>query len=113
MVSHLIEPGVRYFYKKTLQGCHNVKEQYYNSLYNLGLFVFFILLVGIILYFKRKYKPSLDDREKQKRLNYEYIVSKVRNFQDGRSTQVPKVNLDLPVWQNNPEIQIYDKKIYM
>ena len=33
MVSHLIEPGVHYFYKKTLQGCHHVKERYYNGLY--------------------------------------------------------------------------------
>ena len=41
MGSHLIEPGVRYFYQKTLQGCHHVKETYYNGLYNLGLFAFF------------------------------------------------------------------------
>jgi esterase/lipase len=113
MVSHLIEPGVHYFYKKTLQGCHHVKEKYYNGLYNLGLFIGFILIVGIILFFKKKTKPTLEDREKQKRIQYEYIISKLRNYQDIRGHQQPSLNADQPIWDNNPDVQVYNRKIYM
>ena len=112
MGSHLIEPGVRYFYNKTLQGCHNVKEKYYNGLYNLGLLIGFILLSGIILYFKRSSRPTLEDREKQKRLQYEYIVSKMRNYQDVRARQAPNIVADMPIWENNPDVQVYNRKIY-
>ena len=112
MVSHLIEPGVHYFYKKTLQGCHHVKEKYYNGLYNLGLLIIFIILVGIILYFKRKNKPSLEDLEKKKRIEYEYIISKLRNYQDIRARQQPSLNADQPIWENNPDVQVYNRKIY-
>lgn len=110
MVSHLIEPGVHYFYKKTLQGCHHVKENYYNGLYNLGLLVVFVIIAGIILYFKRKSKPTLEDREKQKRMQYEYIVSKLRNFQDVRARQQPSLNADQPIWDSNPDIQVYNNR---
>lgn len=112
MVSHLIEPGVHYFYKKTLQGCHHVKEKYYNGLYNLGLLVIFIFVIAIILYFKRKNKPSLEDLEKKKRVQYEYIISKLRNYQDIRARQQPSLNADQPIWENNPDVQVYNRKIY-
>jgi len=112
MSSHLIEPGVRYFYKKTLEGCHNVKERYYYGIYNLGLLATFIIMLGSILYFKRKTRPTLEDLEIKKHMNYEYIISKMRNYQDVRARQVPNIILDEPVWKNNPDVQIYDRKIY-
>lgn len=112
MVSHLIEPGVRFFYKKTLEGCHQVKERYYNGLYNLGLLLFLCILIGGILVFKRKTRPTLEDREKIKRKNYEYVVSKMRLFQDTRAHHAPTIVSDMPSWQNNPDVQIYDRKIY-
>ena len=46
----LIEPGVKYFLSSSLEQCHIIKTKYNNFLYNLGLLVFFILLVGLILY---------------------------------------------------------------
>jgi len=112
MGSHLIEPGVRYFDQKTLQGCHHVKENYYNGLYNLGLLIVFSGILCCILYYKRKGRPTLEDREKKKRLQYEYIVSKLRNYQDIRARQAPNIVANLPIWENNPDIQVYNRKIY-
>lgn len=110
--THLIEPGARYFFKKTLEGCHKLKNKYYNTIYNLGYFIIFILLLIIILYFKKKNKPSLEEKEKKKRIQYEYIISKLRNFQDIRQHASPNTNFDLPIWENNPDVQFYNRKIY-
>lgn len=112
MGTHLIEPGVRFFYQKTLQGCHRVKETYYNGLYNLGLLIVFFGLAFSILFYKRKARPTLEDREKKKRLQYEYIVSKMRNYQDIRARQSPNIVADLPVWKNNPDVQVYNRNIF-
>ena len=35
--AQLVEPGAMYYYNKTLQSCHNLKETYYNIYYNIRL----------------------------------------------------------------------------
>ena len=65
MGSHLIEPGVRYFYQKTLQGCHHVKENYYNGLYNLGLLIVFSGILCCILYYTEKCLDLFQKNEKK------------------------------------------------
>ena len=52
----LIEPGVKYFLNSSLEQCHTFKNKYNNLLYNLGLFIAFIGIVGLTLYFKYKHK---------------------------------------------------------
>ena len=112
MGSHLIEPGVRYFYTKTLQGCHHVKEKYYNGLFNLGLLISFVFVVCIILYIKRKTRPTLEDRQKNKHIQYNYIVSKLRNYQDIRARHNMNITSDPPIMENSPDVQYYNRKIY-
>jgi hypothetical protein len=34
----LIEPGVKYFLHQTLKQCHNVREKFHNTIFNIGLF---------------------------------------------------------------------------
>jgi hypothetical protein len=110
---NLIEPGVKYFFNKTLQGCHAVKQKYYNTIYNFIYLGVFVLIVGGVLYIKKRNKPTLEEKEKRKRLHYEYIISKVRNFQDIRAREQPNLQADLAVWQQNPDVQFYNRKIYV
>ena len=63
----LIEPGVKYFLSSSLEQCHIIKHKYNNFLYNLGLFVAFIGIVGLTLYFKYKHKHNLKLQEEKKR----------------------------------------------
>jgi len=108
----LIEPGVKYFLSSSLEQCHIIKNKYYNFLYNLGLFVSFIGIVGMTLYFKYKHKHNLKLQEEKKRQEKEYIMNKLRFMQDYRKNQVNHLGSDLSSWQNNPEVQFYNRKMF-
>ena len=54
----LIEPGTKYFFNETLKK-HKLKNtKYNNDLVNFLLFLFFIMILFSILYFKKKNKPT-------------------------------------------------------
>lgn len=107
----LIEPGVKYFLSASLEQCHLLKTKYYNFLYNLGLFISFVIVVGLTLYFKYKHKNNLKLQEEQKRQQQEYVLNKLRFMQDYKKNQLNNLSSDLSSWQNNPEVQFYNRKI--
>jgi len=111
MRPRLIEPGVKYFLNATLENCHIIKHKYYNFLYNLGLFIAFVLIVGITLYFKYRHKNNIQLQEEKKRQEQQYIMNKLRFMQDYKKHQQNTLLTDLPTWQNNPEVQFYNRKI--
>jgi len=108
----LIEPGVKYFINSTLEQCQMLKVKYYNFLYNLGLLVLFAGILSIFLYYKYKQKNDRIAQQEQKRQQQEYIINKLRFMQDYRKNQVSNLVTDLPTWQNNPEVQFYNRKIF-
>ena len=48
----LTEPGVKYFLNQTLKQCHIVRDNFHNSVFNMGLFIAFLLILGLILLYK-------------------------------------------------------------
>ena len=44
----LTEPGVKYFLNETLKQCHSFREKYNNMLFNVALFVGFLVILGIL-----------------------------------------------------------------
>ena len=62
---HLIEPGTKYFLREALKKCHEIRCQYINMLFNIGLLILFLLVLGIILF--TKYKGRLSPMEKIKK----------------------------------------------
>jgi hypothetical protein len=74
----LIEPGVRSFLKISLQNCKQLKEQYYNAIFNTAAFATFVAVVGIILVVKYKFKPSAEERERKLQEQREYVLSKLK-----------------------------------
>ena len=109
---NLIEPGVKYFLNSTLEQCNMIKYKYYNVLYNLGLLGGFIIIVSIILYYKYNLKHNRKIQEEKKKVENEYILSKLQFMQDYRKNQVNNMHTDLPNWQKNPEVQFYNRKIF-
>lgn len=77
-VASLIEPGVRSFLKLSLQNCRQVKEQYYNTIFNACTFFVFVAVIGTILFIKYKTKPSLDEVEQRKQQQREYVLSQLK-----------------------------------
>ena len=70
------------------------------------------LIVGITLYVKYKNKNNLKLQEEKKKQEQEYIMNKLRFMQDYRKNQIDRPMSDLSTWQNNPEVQFYNKKIF-
>jgi hypothetical protein len=108
----LIEPGVKYFLSSSLEQCQLLKNKYYNFLYNLGMFLALSSIVGITLYIKYTHKNNVKLQEEIKQQQQEYIMNKLRFMQDYRKNQVNTPISDLSSWQNNPEVQFYNRKIF-
>jgi hypothetical protein len=76
------------------------------------MFIALSLVVGITLYVKYTNKNNIKLQEEKKRQEREYIMNKLRFMQDYRKNQMDRPMGDLSTWQNNPEVQFYNKKIF-
>lgn len=94
----LIEPGVKYFLNETLKQCHVFKENHRNMLFNVGLFVAFFIVLGILLLVKYKGKPTQAELEQKELEKKQYILSKIRNFQDAKRREQQELITGLPHW---------------
>lgn len=106
----LIEPGVRYFFNASLDQCRKFKYRYYNLYYNIMLLISFISVISITLYFKYKHKQNRKAKEEQKRKEKEYLLSKLNMMDEYKKNQVSTMMTDLPLWQDNPEVQFYNNR---
>jgi hypothetical protein len=105
----LIEPGVKYFLSETLKQCKDFKDKYYNTLFNISLAVFLFLLVSLILFYKYKGKLTPAEKESKNREKQQYILSKIKNYQDTKLKAQQNLITGLPNWNN--EYDYYHEKI--
>lgn len=114
----LIEPGVKYFLNASLEQCHTFKIKYYNFLYNLALFIGFIMIVSITLYIKYKNKHNINLQKENKKKQDEYILNKLRFMQDYKLSQKNTFSTGLPHFSDDPssfrnqDVQFYNRKIF-
>ena len=96
----LIEPGVKYFLNETLKQCHEIKAKYNNYLLNIILLIIFLLILGAVLLYK--YKGKLTPAEKVAKDNQkkQYILSKIKNYQDSKLRAQQELITGLPYWNN-------------
>jgi len=96
----LTEPGTKFFLSETLKQCHIIRNQFHNILFNVGLFIFFLLVLGAILLYK--YKGRLSPVEKQRKdvEKQQYIVSKIKNLQQAKKIAHQELITGLPNWDN-------------
>jgi len=100
---NLIEPSINNYLNKTLKKCRLIKDNYINIIFNLIMFLIFILIIGTFLYFRYKGKCNYDkyNRYKEKK---NYITSKIKklnelNLIDKKKNKIDK-NLitDIPLF---------------
>lgn len=94
----LIEPGVRYFLNATLNKCNNLKNKYYNTVFNISVTLGLVFIISIILYSRYKGRLTKEEiyiKEKQKE---QYIMSKIKNYQDTRRKEKQQMITNLPKW---------------
>jgi hypothetical protein len=112
----LVDNGVKYFLREVLKNCHNYKQKNINTFYNITMFIFFILILGIILIMRYKgnsmskkyYEKSMKDKE--------YIMSKLiyYNRQNLDNQQKLRNNMitNLPDYSNHVEANLLHKNLY-
>lgn len=95
----LIEPGVKYFLNQALKQAHAVREQFHNTIFNLGLFLAFVLLLGGILVYKYKGKPTPAELAQRNREKQQYILERIKNFQIAKQRAHQELITGLPQWE--------------
>jgi hypothetical protein len=100
----LTEPGVKYFLNETLKQCHIFKEKYNNTLANIGLFIGFFIILGIILLYKYKGKLTNEEIREKEMEKKKYILSKIKNYQDAKLRAQQQLITGLPHWENEFDI---------
>lgn len=100
----LTEPGVKYFINETLKQCHKFKEKHHNMIFNIGLLVAFFIILAILLLYKYKGKLTPEEIEQKEAIKKQYILSKIRNFQDAKIRAQQELITGLPHWENEFDI---------
>jgi hypothetical protein len=100
----LTEPGVKYFLNETLKQCHSFREKYNNMLFNVALFVGFLVILGILLLYKYKGKLTPQEIEQKEIDKKKYILSKIKNYQDTRLRAQQQLITGLPHLENEFDI---------
>ena len=112
----LIEPGVKYFFKGILKECNNYKQNNYNLIYNISLFILFFSILWIILFYRYKGNINSEQRYVKNLKDKQYIMSKLvyYNRANIENNQRIKNNMitNLPDFTNHPEASLLHRKIY-
>lgn len=99
----LIEPGVKYFLNQTLKQCHVIKNNYHNILFNLGLFIAFLLVLLFILVYKYKGRLTPFEKDQKNKEKQQYILSKIKIVQDSKRRAHQELITGLPDWETHHE----------
>jgi len=92
MYPKLVENNIKNIVHSNLKYCHNMKLKYFNFIYNVLCFLFIILLISIILYFKYKNKQDIVCREKKENMKRDYILYNLRKLQNMNNKEIGTIN---------------------
>ena len=107
----LIEPGVQYFFHKTLQQCHKIKDEYYNLIFNISATLGIFTLIGLFLLYKYKGKKTEVEKQIQEREKQYYILGKIKQYQSAKQQKGMENITGLPDWNN--EYDLIYRKLYI
>ena len=97
----LVERGVKSFVNSTLKQCREFKNKYNNVMLNIGLFAGLMVLIGVILLFKYKGKLTPVQKINKEQEKKQYILTKIRNFQDAKQKAQQELITGLPHWDTD------------
>lgn len=96
----LVEPGTKYFLRETLKHCRDFKNKYNNLLFNVTIGSIFFIVIGLILFIKYKGKPTPLEKNRKDKEKQQYILSKIKNYQDAKRIAQQELITGLPHWEN-------------
>lgn len=95
----LTEPGVKYFLSQALKQSHQIREQFHNTIFNIGMLIFFLLLLGLILLYKYRGKLTPVEIAQRNKEKQQYILERIQNFQIAKQRAHQELITGLPQWE--------------
>jgi hypothetical protein len=96
----LTEPGVKYFLNQALKQSHIMRESFHNTIFNIGMLLFFLLILGFVLIYKYKGKLTPVEIAQKNKEKKQYILEKIKNFQIAKQKAHQELITGLPHWEN-------------
>ena len=96
----LVEPGVKSFLNQTLKQCRHFKNNFNNILFNILLVCVFLTILGSLLIYKYKGKLNPKQKEQKNREKQQYILTKIKNYQNAKRREQQELITGLPNWDN-------------
>ena len=78
----LIEHGARSYMSDILNRCHSNRVNIYLYALNIGVFVFFVVIIFLVLYYCYKNKLTPEEEYQKKIKDQEYVLSKIRFYKE-------------------------------
>lgn len=78
----LIDEQTKNYLYHTLNKCHHMRVKYHTIILNVGIFLLFCSVLGGILYYLYISKPTENDKQNKMMKDQEYILSKIRYYQE-------------------------------
>lgn len=96
----LTEPGMKYFLNETLKQSHKIREKFHNTIFNIGMFIFFILILAGILMYKYKGRLTKVEIAQKNKEKHQYILERIKKFQLHKQQVQQELITGLPNWEN-------------
>lgn len=95
----LIDNSFYYHMDSTLRQCHNTRINLYYHVLNIGIFLLFVLIFGVVLYFCYINKKSDADRINDIHKDQQYVLSKIKFYKDemDKQSNIVSTITNLPV----------------
>lgn len=94
----LTEPGVKYFLNQSLKNAHVIREKFHNTIFNIGMLIFFLLILGGILVYKYKGKLTPTEQAQKDREKQQYVLERIKTFQASKQRAHQELITGLPQW---------------
>lgn len=96
----LTEPGVKYFLNQALKQSHIIREKFHNTIFNIGMLLLFLIILGGILVYKYKGKLTSVEIAQKNKEKQQYILEKIKTFQIAKQRAQQELITGLPHWEN-------------
>ena len=95
----LIEPGIKYYLSQSLKNCRNLKNYYYNIIFNVSVFVVFILIIMVILNYKYKGATNNYEKKEKEEKKKRYILEQIKKMQQLQKNNSMDLITNLPLYK--------------
>ena len=106
----LTEPGVKYFLRETLKNCHVKKANWFNTLWNCGFFLLFLVILGSVLAYRKREKLTPEEKKEKQEKDHAYMMTKIKSIWEEKKKERLDIITNLPKFES--DFEIMHKKYY-